>query len=132
MHSLKNRIPQAFDSSLVDFLQALENSGLGGVVIFALQLVGLLQLVSIFIFGVIILLRFDGGVHPLLLHFGSRQVEIRVGLLIGVQGSLGCAKCLFVLFFRFGQEREGRLQLRLNSRPFIEMLQKQRGITDVC
>ena len=56
-----------------------------------LPFVGLLQLVSVLVLRVLALLRLDRGVHPLLLHLGPREVQIFVGLLVGVERALGRA-----------------------------------------
>ena len=87
-----------------------------------LPLVGLLQLVGVLVFGVLALLRFDGGVHPLLLHLGPRQVQILVGLLVRVQGALRRAERLFVLLLRLGEQDQRRLKLGVNPRSFGQVL----------
>ncbi len=85
-----------------------------------------MQLVGVLVLAVVILLRFDGRVHPLLLHLGPRQVEIGVGLVVGVQGALRGPEGLLVLLLGLGQQVQRRRELRLDPLPFAQMLKNTR------
>ena len=87
-----------------------------------LPLVGLLQLVGVFVLRVLALLCLDRGVHPLLLHLGPREVQIFVGLLVGVERALGRPEGLLILLLRLGEQDQRGLQLRLNPGPFGQVL----------
>ena len=49
------------------------------------------------------------------LHLGPGQVEVRVGLLVGVEGALGGPEGLLVLLLRLGEEGERGLELALEE-----------------
>ena len=91
-----------------------------------LPFVGLLQLVSVLVLRVLALLRFDGGVHALLLHLGPREVQVFVGLLVRVQGALRRAERLLVLLLRLAEQDQRRLKLRVDPRSLGQVLKGRR------
>ena len=91
-----------------------------------LPFVGLLQLVSVLVLRVLALLRFDGGVHALLLHLGPREVQVLVGLLVRVQGALRRAERLLVLLLRLAEQDQRGLKLRVDPRSLGQVLKRRR------
>ena len=67
------------------------------LVVTRLKLVGFLQLLSVLVFVVIALVTFDGRVDALLLHVGSRQVQIGVCFAVRVFCPLCFPESLFIV-----------------------------------
>ena len=91
-----------------------------------LPLIGLLQLVGVFVFRVLALLRLYRRVHPLFFDLGPRQVQILVGLFVRIKRTLRGPKRLFVLFLGLVEQDKRGLKLGMDSGTLGQVLKRKR------